>query len=336
MYPTLLQGFRKIDTERWEFANDGFIRDQKHLLKTITRRKHSQGLDQRKSSQPKDNSAGACQEIENFGMWKEVEILKTDKNALMQELVKLRQLQETADNKLLLLSERLQGMEKNQQQMLSFLVMAMQSPGFLVQLLQPKENSWRTAEAGMNMLERGMEDDELLASDGMIVKYQPSMDETPTPPLLTPTLNPDKSTEFDPSDGMKDFFMNIDFMKVLKDENWCSSENHGPFILPDLPDDGVLEQMLFGSSFLENTIDAKLNSQAPTDPMQTESAVYEEAQAEKSLNFELLTEQMEKSQNLENESTEGGDQLEKSQNLDCLIEQMGLLVSETNHEPYNL
>lgn len=56
--------------------------------------------------------------------------------------------QESADNKLLLLRNRVQRMETNQQQMLSFFVMAMQSTDFLVQLLQPKENNWCMAEAG--------------------------------------------------------------------------------------------------------------------------------------------------------------------------------------------
>ncbi|KAK5833306.1 hypothetical protein PVK06_017128 [Gossypium arboreum] len=53
------------------------------------------------------------------------------------ELVKLRQYQEIADNKLLRLKDHLQGMEISQQQLLSF--------------LQPKANNQRMAEAS-NML----------------------------------------------------------------------------------------------------------------------------------------------------------------------------------------
>ncbi|KAH7516253.1 hypothetical protein FEM48_Zijuj10G0115600 [Ziziphus jujuba var. spinosa] len=120
-------GFRKVDTDRWVFASDGFIRGKKYLLKNIVRKKHPQSVDQGKTSQPKETHDEQCEKIED-GLWEEVENLKIDKNALMQELVKLRQYQESADNKLLLLRDRIQGMEKNQQQPLSFLVMAMQSP----------------------------------------------------------------------------------------------------------------------------------------------------------------------------------------------------------------
>ncbi|MBA0660159.1 hypothetical protein Goklo_012208 [Gossypium klotzschianum] len=76
------QGFRKVDTDRWEFANDRFIKGRKDLLKNIARRKYSQGSEQ--------------QNNENFELWMEVENLKTAKITLMQEMVKLRQYNKSA------------------------------------------------------------------------------------------------------------------------------------------------------------------------------------------------------------------------------------------------
>ncbi|KAF8389944.1 hypothetical protein HHK36_024464 [Tetracentron sinense] len=300
-------GFRKSDPDRWEFANDRFVKGQKHLLKNVSRRKQSQGLVQQKQSQRKKMPGGACVEVGKFGLWEEVESLKRDKNVVMQELVKLRQYQETADNKLVCLSQRLQGMEKNQQQLLSFLVMAMQSPGFLAQLLQPKENNWCMAKPGMKrqlpMLEQGTEGNETVVSDGQIVRYQPLMKETPKP-LLVPITNSDMSPEVDPSpNGVNDFFVDIDFMSLPMEEDLLSSENDGPIIFPDFSDDGILEQLLLDSPSIENVDGTETETQ---EPMVTW---------------------------IEMESREHGTQPEKSQNLELLTEQMGLLASETNsHE----
>ncbi|KAE8661485.1 Heat stress transcription factor A-8 [Hibiscus syriacus] len=231
-----IYGFRKIDTDRWEFANDGFIRGQKVLLKNIARRKYSQGFEQRKSLQQQpENSVGSSENNENIKLWKEVENLKTDKKALTQELVKLGQCQEIADNKLLLLKDRLQGMEKSQQQLLSFLIMAMQSPGFLIQL---KENNWLMAEAN-NMLEQATEDAEPVASDHMIVQYQPPTIGT-SKPALTPIIDTANPSESDGSlDGAEDFWMDIDFVKELMDDS------HMPLVQqPNLHDVGAWEELL--------------------------------------------------------------------------------------------
>ncbi|RVW66795.1 Heat stress transcription factor A-1 [Vitis vinifera] len=136
-------GFRKVDPDRWEFANEGFLRGQKHLLKSISRRKsthvhtHNQQLQQQQQQQQQtqvQSSSGACVEVGKFGLEEEVERLKRDKNVLMQELVRLRQQQQTTDHQLQTVGQRVQDMEQRQQQMMSFLAKAVQSPGFLAQL----------------------------------------------------------------------------------------------------------------------------------------------------------------------------------------------------------
>ncbi|THG09624.1 hypothetical protein TEA_019552 [Camellia sinensis var. sinensis] len=139
------QGFRKVDPDRWEFANEGFLRGQRHLLKSIIRRKPAQGHNQQPPQQPhgQSSSVGACVEVGKFGLEEEVERLKRDKNVLMQELVRLRQQQQSTDNQLQTMVQRLQGMEQRQQQMMSFLAKAVHSPGFLAQFVQQQNESNR-------------------------------------------------------------------------------------------------------------------------------------------------------------------------------------------------
>ncbi|XP_022942461.1 heat stress transcription factor A-8-like isoform X1 [Cucurbita moschata] len=291
-----IYGFRKIETDCWEFATDGFVKGQKHLLKNIYRRKNIQGTDQRKASQPQDNSEGQGELHDYTGLWKEVENLKIDKNAVMQELVKLRQQQETSENKMLLLRDRLQGMEKNQQQMLSFLVMAVQSPGFLVQFLQPKEKNWRMADAG-NMLEQ-IPDDNQVPSNGLIVRYQRPIDELPAP-LLPPVSGLGKQQESDPfPDGMKDFFLNSDFMKVLMDEKL---DNHSQFVLPDVQD-VAWEQLLLASTVSCNSDNVRKvdDEREPMDHEDHEldmETIDTRTHEENLQDFELLIKQMEKGEN---------------------------------------
>ncbi|KAK7252501.1 hypothetical protein RIF29_36482 [Crotalaria pallida] len=176
-------GFRKVDPDRWEFANEGFLRGQKHLLKSITRRKPAHGHNQQaqQSQMQSSSSVGACVEVGKFGLEEEVERLKRDKNVLMQELVRLRQQQQTTDNQLQSMVQRLQGMEQRQQQMMSFLAKAVQSPGFFAQFVQQQNDSnRRIAEVNKKrrLKQEGISEAEhASAPDGQIVKYKPAMNE---------------------------------------------------------------------------------------------------------------------------------------------------------------
>ncbi|KAG1360615.1 Heat stress transcription factor A-1 [Cocos nucifera] len=174
------KGFRKVDPDRWEFANEGFLRGQKHLLKTINRRKPAQTYRQARQSQAQDTNVAACVEVGKFGLEEEIERLKRDKNVLMQELVRLRQQQQATDNQFHTLDQRLQGMEQRQQQMMSFLAKVMQNPEFLAQFVQQNDNN--RCIAGVNKKRRSPTqgnklDGESTSSDGQIIKHRPLMNE---------------------------------------------------------------------------------------------------------------------------------------------------------------
>ncbi|KAJ0093065.1 hypothetical protein Patl1_25294 [Pistacia atlantica] len=126
-------GFRKVDPDRWEFANEGFLRGQRHLLKNIRRRKTLQ-------PQASQQALDACVEVGRFGLDGEVNRLRRDKQVLMVELVKLRQQQQTTRDYLHVMEQRLRKTEMKQQQMMSFLARAMQNPNFVQQLVQQKDS----------------------------------------------------------------------------------------------------------------------------------------------------------------------------------------------------
>ncbi|CAN8325022.1 unnamed protein product [Cochlearia groenlandica] len=186
-------GFKKVDPDRWEFANEGFLRGQKHLLKTISRRKSAHGLGGGSNSKQQSHELSQCKgsvsalsscvEVGRFGLEEEVEQLKRDKNVLMLELVKLRQQQQSTDSKLQSMVRSLHVMEQRQQQIMSFLAKAVQNPTFLSQFIQKQTDSSNMQVAEANKKRRLREDAtdsdaenrsrSLAASDGQMVKYRP-------------------------------------------------------------------------------------------------------------------------------------------------------------------
>ncbi|WCJ27784.1 heat shock transcription factor A1E [Euphorbia peplus] len=221
-------GFRKVDPDRFEFANEGFLRGQKNLMKTISRKKPLHG----QANQPPhigNVKVPSCVEVGKFGLNEEVEGLKRDKNALMQELVRLRQQQQTTDNQLQAVGQRVQVMEQRQQQMMSFLAKAMQNPGFLNQFVQQKNESNRHIVGGTKKRRLPGQEEENLAGkvggnppNGRMVKFHSSMNEAAK-----------------------------DMLNQILNMNSPSRNNSGQFLLGDLPASGAMDSSSTSTRFSE-------------------------------------------------------------------------------------
>ncbi|CAI9262930.1 unnamed protein product [Lactuca saligna] len=110
------RGFRKIDTDRWEFACESFLKGKRHLLKNIKRRKSQQ------TEEWNSNSSS----IEN-----EVERLQKEKMEMMQEVMKLQQQQRGTHEYMESVNEMLQAAENRQKLMISSLAKAFKIPTLL-------------------------------------------------------------------------------------------------------------------------------------------------------------------------------------------------------------
>lgn len=121
-------GFHKIDPERWEFANEEFVKGQKHLLKNIHRRKpiHSH------SHPPVDSERAVFEE--------EIEKLSRQKAELQSRALRFQEQQSAAKSRLKDMTQRLGGLEAKQKNLAAFLEKAMQSRAF-VELLEKKIDS---------------------------------------------------------------------------------------------------------------------------------------------------------------------------------------------------
>ncbi|XP_075497296.1 LOW QUALITY PROTEIN: heat stress transcription factor A-2c-like [Primulina tabacum] len=124
-------GFRKVNPDRWEFANEVFLRGQRHLLKNILRRKI-----QYSSFQTSNRSPGSCVTEGSLGLDAEIDRLSRNKQVLVMELVKLRQQQQKTLSYLKTMEQRLKRAEMEQKQTVSLLAKAIQNPTFLQQILQ--------------------------------------------------------------------------------------------------------------------------------------------------------------------------------------------------------
>lgn len=133
-------GFRKIDPERWEFANEDFIRGQTHLLKNIHRRKpiHSHSL-----QHAGHGSSGPLTEGDRLELEEIIENLKREKDGLNLDLQRHMQKRDEIDIKIKSLEQRLSSMQHCQVRMLDYLGKYIQKPSFVSNFMQQYEVSGR-------------------------------------------------------------------------------------------------------------------------------------------------------------------------------------------------
>ncbi|CAO2166292.1 unnamed protein product [Urochloa humidicola] len=126
-------GFRKVDTDRWEFAHESFLRGQAHLLPLIVRKK-------------KKTSGGGGREV----MCEEGE----DVRGTIWDVRLLREEQRGMEEELRDMDRRLRAAESRPGQMMAFLAKLADDPGVVLRaMLAKKEELVAAGKAGSPSVE---------------------------------------------------------------------------------------------------------------------------------------------------------------------------------------
>ncbi|KAL8113125.1 heat stress transcription factor A-4c-like [Apium graveolens] len=120
-------GFRKVDPEQWEFANEDFLKGQPHLLKNIHRRKpvHSHSIP---NHHGQGTSSSQLTESERQGYREDIERLRLEKDSIHLEFQRHNRENQQFELQRKVLLARLQHVEHRYKDMLTSLAQILKKP----------------------------------------------------------------------------------------------------------------------------------------------------------------------------------------------------------------
>ncbi|XP_060189679.1 heat stress transcription factor A-4c-like [Lycium barbarum] len=128
-------GFRKVDPEQWEFANEEFLRGQRQLLKNIYRRKpiHSHSAT--------GQSVAPLTDSERQEYEEEIERLKRENNLLHSSAENQEKFNQEYEFGIKSMEQRLQNVAQRQGKLISLLAKLLERPEFSSDLIQCANNN---------------------------------------------------------------------------------------------------------------------------------------------------------------------------------------------------
>ncbi|CAA2986412.1 heat stress transcription factor A-4b-like [Olea europaea subsp. europaea] len=170
-------GFRKVDPDQWEFANEEFIRGQRHLLKNIHRRKPIH-------SHSGQGNAVPLTDVEREELEKEIDKLKHEKVLLESEVERRAQENRGYEYEIRSLGQKLQNIDHRQRQLMTTLAQLLQKPRYVSNLMEHLEsNNKKRRLLALNYLH-----DEATRGDSQIMTFQAENPSTSSLPSLNSEL----------------------------------------------------------------------------------------------------------------------------------------------------